>query len=119
MIWLQAATPRARAPLGWRERSSGSYRLRLDGFNYLRNVAADSLQEVFLLLAGVAPAQVEEEAGQFYAKIREALKNAPLEFDASAVNLPDFSELAAREYFEAAKGAMLRELAPLVQDGQN
>jgi hypothetical protein len=103
----------------WSEKRSGLYRMRLDGFNYLRNIEASSLQEVFLYLARLDPKVLEAESALFHEKIREAIRNAPSDFDRSSFILPDISAAAVSEYFAAAKGAMLRELAHLIQTGQN
>ena len=103
----------------WSEKGSGLYRLRLDGFNFLRNIEASSPQEVFLILAGLDPAPIEQESAQLYQKIRQALKDASPQLDSSAFTLPDPSELAVGEYFKAAQKAMLLELAPLMQTGQS
>jgi hypothetical protein len=103
----------------WSEKGSGLYRLRLDGFNYLRNIEATSLQEIFLMLARLDPKAVEKESASFHEKIREVIRNAPSDFDRSSFILPDISELAVGDYFAVAKGAMLRELAPMIQGGQN
>ena len=103
----------------WSEKGSGLYQLRLDGFGYVRYIEASSPQEVFLFLAGLDPATVEAEARQYHEKIRQALKDASPQFDSSGFTLPDPSELAVGEYFKAAKNAMLKELGPLIESGQN
>ena len=103
----------------WSEKGSGLYQRRLDGFGYVGYTEASSPQEVFLFLAGLDPATVEAEARQYHEKIRQALKDAPPQFDPSGFTLPDPSELAVAEYLGAAKNAMLKELGPLIESGQN
>jgi hypothetical protein len=103
----------------WSEKGSGLYRLRLDGFNFLRYIEASSPQEVFLFLHNIDSADVEAKATLFYQKIRQSLKDAPSGLFPATFALPDPSELAVAEYFRAAQAAMLKELAPLMQTGQN
>jgi hypothetical protein len=102
----------------WTEKRSGLYRLRLDGFNFVRFHEAETAQEIFLILTVMDATAVEQEAARLYAQIRQALKDAPPQF-AGSTALPDMSELAVGEYFEAARAAMLKELTPLMQTGSN
>jgi len=103
----------------WSEKGSGIYRVRLDGFGYLKSIEASSPQEVFLILSGLSSALVEAEVAQYHKRIRLALADAPPQMDFGAFTLPDPSELAVGEYFKAAKDAMLKELGPLMESGQN
>jgi hypothetical protein len=99
----------------WSEKGSGIYRLRLDGFNFVHNLQANSPQEIVLILARLDPVLVEAEAASIQTKIRLALSKD----DPSARAFPDISELAVGEYFRAAQDAMLKELTPLLQSGPN
>ena len=96
------------------EKNSGLCKMRLDGFGYLKFLETDSPHGIFLALSSLKSADVEAEAGWFQAMIRSGLKAKE-----PAPELPDISELAVSEYFEAARVTMLKELAPMLASGHN
>jgi hypothetical protein len=94
--------------------------MRLDGFSYLHLFEMDDLRAVFWALADIDPSEVETVAVKLNAKLRSALEEARSKgLSFPFPELPDVSELAVKEYFEAAKRATLKELLPIAGVGYN
>jgi hypothetical protein len=92
----------------WSEKNKGEYRMRLDGFNYLRNVTSEALPPLLHALSVIDSRTVLQEAKTVEAGFRQLIPERK--------EIPDATII---KFFEVARDVVLNEFAPLLRTGDN
>jgi hypothetical protein len=92
----------------WSDKSTGVYRLRLDGFNYLRVIKSDALSPLMHALSVIDSRTVLAEAKTIEAGFRQLIPERK--------EIPDSTII---KFFEVARDVVLNEFVPLLISKQN
>jgi hypothetical protein len=92
----------------WSKKDTGIYRMRLDGFHYLKNIPYDTLPALLEDLASIDSRNVLAEGKVIEEEFRKLIPERK--------EIPDSTIL---KFFEMARDVVLNELAPLVGSGNN
>lgn len=103
----------------WSTKGEGLYHMRLDGFGHLRMYKADTLRDLLIALAATQVTDVVKAHQEQHKMITLAWKVQPPEVRRPNTMIPEIPELVIAEYFEAARNAALKELQPLVGQGDS
>jgi hypothetical protein len=92
----------------WSDKGTGVYRLRLDGFNYLRNITSDALSPLMHALSIIDSRTVLAEAKTVEAGFRQLIPERK--------EIPDATII---KFFEVARDIVLNEFVPLLISRNN